>query len=310
MTIATHISDLLYRYDCVILPGFGAFLTQKVSAHYNESAQAFYPPKKRISFNSQLKKNDGLLANYIADLRGIKYSEAVYSIGEYAEKLNQQLAKRKPVSLDNLGIFSLSAEGNLQFEPIAENNYLTEAFGLSKIDAIPVSRISYKKQVQELEEKAPILFTPERRKATPVWKYAAIGLIAIGLSGFAGLNFYSNSVTEHNVAEQQAAESQLQQQIQEATFVISNPLPEITFKVNKQSGNYHIVAGAYRVAENAHQKVDELREQGFKARYIGENRFGLHKVVYGSFQTRPEAMEMLWKAKKTNEGAWMLIEEL
>ncbi len=310
MTIATHISDLLYRYDCVILPGFGAFLTQKESAHYNEGAQAFYPPKKRISFNSQLKKNDGLLANYIADIRGVKYSEAVYSLGEYVEKLNQQLSRKQPITLDNLGSFSLSAEGSPQFEPVADNNYLTEAFGLNKVEAIAVTRTAYKKQVEELEEKAPILFTPERRNAVPVWKYAAIGLIALGLSGFAGLNIYSNQVSEHNVAEQQAAESQLQQQIQQATFVISNPLPEITFKVSKQTGNYHIVAGAFRVEENAHQKVDELREEGFKARYIGENRFGLHQVVYGSFPSRPEAMEMLWKAKKTNEGAWMLIEEL
>src|SRR5690606_5843638 len=145
MTIATHISDLLYRYDCVILPGFGAFLTQKESAHYNENAQAFYPPKKRISFNSQLKKNDGLLANYIAELRQVKYSEAVYSIWEYVEKLNQQLNKKQPVTLDHLGNLSLSAEGNLQFEPVAENNYLTEAFGLNKVDAIAVTRTVYKK---------------------------------------------------------------------------------------------------------------------------------------------------------------------
>lgn len=310
MAIATHISDLLYRYDCVILPGFGAFLTQKESAHYNENAKAFYPPKKRISFNSQLKKNDGLLANYIADIRGIKYSEAVYSIAEFVEKLNKQLAKKQTVNIENLGSLSLSSEGILQFEPVTENNYLTEAFGLSNVPAIEITRAIYKKQVEALEEKAPIQFTPERRNVSPVWKYAAVGLIALGLSGFAGLNIYSNQVSEHNLAETQAAQSQLQQQIQQATFVISNPLPEITFKVDKQSGNYHIVAGAFRVAENALQKVDELRAAGFKARYIGENRFGLHQVVYGSFQTRPEAMKMLWEAKKTNDGAWMLIEEL
>src|SRR5690606_9334295 len=219
--------------------------------------------------------NNVLLANYIADLNKIKYSKAVYSIGEFVEKLNHQLAKKQTVNIENLGSLSLSAEGNLQFEPVAENNYLTEAFGLSTVPAIAINRTIYKKQVEALEEKAPIQFTPERRNATPVWKYAAIGLIALGLSGFAGLNIYSNQVSEHNVAEQQAAESQLQQQIQQATFVISNPLPEITFKVNKQSGNYHIVAGAFRVEENAHQKVEELREEGFKARYIGENRFGL-----------------------------------
>lgn len=310
MTIASHISDLLYRYECVILPGFGAFLTQREPAHYNEDSQAFFPPKKRISFNAQLVKNDGLLANYIADISQVSYAEAIYKIGEFVQKLNAQLDKKQPVALDNLGRFSLSAEGNLQFEPLKENNFLTEAFGLSEVPAISVQRELYKKQVEILEEKAPILFTPERRQISPYWKYAAIGLIALGLSGFTGLNIYSNQVTEHNVAEQQVAESQLQQQIQQATFVIDNPLPEITFKVTKQEGNYHIVAGAFRVEENAHQKVTELREEGFKARYIGENKFGLHQVVYGSFPTRPEAMDMLWKAKKTNDGAWMLIQEL
>lgn len=310
MTIATHISDLLYRYECVILPGFGAFLTQKESAYFNEKSQSFYPPAKRISFNSQLKKSDGLLANYIADTQQLSYAAAVYKIEEYVQKLTLQLEKQEKVSLEHLGSFSLSAEGSLQFEPLKKKNYLTEAFGLAHVPASAVHREAYNKQVEELEEKAPFLFTPERRLARPYLKYAAIGLLALGLSGFAGLNIYSNQVTEHNVAEQQAAESQLQQQIQQATFIIDNPLPEITFKVTRQNGNYHIVAGAFRVEENAHQKVTELRAEGFKARYIGENKFGLHQVVYGSFPTRPEAMQLLYQAKKTNEGAWMLIQEL
>lgn len=310
MMTATFISDLLYRYECVILPGFGAFLTQKESAHFDENSQTFFPPKKKVSFNSQLRKNDGLLVNYISDSQGISYPAAVYKVEEFVQQLNEQLEKEKSVALDKLGSFSISSEGNLSFEPLLEVNYLSEAFGLSKVPATSIKREVYKRQAQDLEEKAPFLFTPERRKSKVYLKYAAIGLIALGLAGFTGLNIYSNQVTEHNVAETQDAENQLQQQIQQATFIIDNPLPEITFKVTKQSGDYHIVAGAFRVEENAHQKVGELREEGFKARYIGENRFGLHQVVYGSFQTRTEAMDMLITAKKTNEGAWMLIQEL
>ena len=310
MTIANYISDLLYRYECVILPGFGAFLTQKKSAHFDESAKAFYPPKKLISFNAQLKKNDGLLANYIADSKEISYPAAVYKIEEFVLQLNHELEKNRKLSLENLGSFTLSEDDILQFEPLKETNYLTEAFGLSDVSAIAVQREVYKKQVQELEEKAPIQFTPERRNSRSYLKYAAVAVVALGLSGFAGLNYYSNQVTEHNVAEQQVAESQLQHQIQEATFVIDNPLPGITFKVTKQSGNYHIVAGAFRVEENALQKVDELKKDGYTARYIGENKYGLHQVVYGSYQTRGEAMQMLRQVKASNDGAWMLIQEL
>ena len=63
MQLETYISDLLYRYECVIIPEFGAFLTQPVSAKVDISSNTFYPPKKVLSFNEQLKNNDGLLAN-------------------------------------------------------------------------------------------------------------------------------------------------------------------------------------------------------------------------------------------------------
>jgi len=310
MTIATYISDLLYRYECVILPGFGAFLSQKVSAEFDEKQQNFYPPKKQLSFNSQLKKNDGLLANYIAEVENLGYKKAVYKIEEYVQQLQLQLEKDKNFTIKNIGTFDVSIEGKLQFEPLTATNFLADSFGLSSIPALSVSREELKKQVEDLEEKAPILFTPERRSKTPYLKYAAIGILALGLSGFTGLKLYSNQVSNHNIAEQQAAESQLQQKIQQATFVIDNPLPEITFTVTNQSGNYHIVAGAFRVEENAHQKVTELRAEGHKARYIGENKYGLHQVVYSSYLTRRDAINALYKVQRTNSGSWLLVQEL
>jgi len=310
MTIATYISDLLYRYECVILPGFGAFLTQKVSAKYNENEQNFYPPKKQISFNSQLTKNDGLLANYIAEVENLGYGQAIYKIEEYVLQLQLELEREKSFSLKNIGSIELTEEGKIKFSPLASSNFLSASFGLAQIPAVRLTREELKREVEALEEKAPILFTPERRNKVPYLKYAAIGLLALGLSGVAGLKLYSNQITDHNIAEQQAAESQLQQKIQEATFVIDNPLPEITFTVTNQSGNYHIVAGAFRVEENAHQKVEELRAAGHKARYIGENRYGLHQVVYSSFQSRRDAINALRAIQNTDSGSWLLTQEL
>ena len=66
MQLNQYISDLLYRYECVTLPNFGAFLSHPVSAKINEATNDFYPPQKRLSFNAQLQSNDGLLASYIS----------------------------------------------------------------------------------------------------------------------------------------------------------------------------------------------------------------------------------------------------
>jgi hypothetical protein len=101
----------------------------------------------------------------VADARQISYPEAVYKIDEYVQKLHARLEEKQTISLENLGSFTLSSEDSLQFEPVAETNYLTEAFGLNKVPAIEVKREVLKKQVEELEEKTPILFTPERRQS-------------------------------------------------------------------------------------------------------------------------------------------------
>lgn len=309
MNISNYIQDLLYRYECVVLPGFGAFLTQKQSAYIDAESNEFFPPNKVISFNRQLIKNDGLLANYITEVESVTYNSANNMIQEFVYDLESSLQNEEKAELANIGKFYLDSEDKLQFEPYSEINFLTQSFGLDSYKAIPLQREVYKKQVEEIEEKAPILFTPEKRKSS-LLKYAAIGLLAIGISSFAGLNIYSSQVSKHNIAEQQEAESQLQEQIQQATFVIDNPLPAVTFEVEKQSGNYHIVAGAFRVEENAQKKVDELRADGYKARLIGANKYGLHQVVYSSHQSRREAINTLYKVKKSNDGAWLLVQEL
>ncbi|GAB2762766.1 SPOR domain-containing protein [Salinimicrobium soli] len=310
MAIGNYIHDLLYRYECVILPGFGAFITQQHSARIHQSTNEFYPPKKTVSFNRQLVQNDGLLANHIVAVEGIPYETALEKLELFVHDLQTILEKNKVVNFDNIGSFTVTAEDKLQFEPAVQINYLKEAFGLSPFASNQILRENYKKQALAIEEKAPVAFTPERRRSN--WlKYAAIGLLAVGLSGAAGLNIYSNQVNEHNLAEQQKAATQLENQIQQATFVIDNPLPAITLKVSKQVGNYHVVAGAFRMEENADKKVEQLKAEGYKARKIGANRFGLHQVLYSSHETRRDAINALNQVKRnSNPGAWLLVQEL
>ena len=82
MTISQHISDLLYRYECVIVPNFGAFITQTESARVHETTNAFYPPRKVVSFNEQLRKSDGLLVNHIATTEHSNYYAASSKVTE------------------------------------------------------------------------------------------------------------------------------------------------------------------------------------------------------------------------------------
>ena len=61
--------------------------------------------KKQLSFNAQLKKNDGLLANYIAEVENLGYRQAVYKIEEYVPHLQFQLENNKNYTIKNIGTF-------------------------------------------------------------------------------------------------------------------------------------------------------------------------------------------------------------
>src|SRR5690606_4877096 len=113
----------------------------------------------------------------------------------------------------------------------------------------------------------PIAITHEKRTSKPYLKYAAVALIALTIGGFAASNYYVNQIEAYNQVAQKEAAQQLDAKIQQATFNL-NSLPAITINVTKQSGNYHIVAGAFRVEENGNKKIEQLKALGYNARKI------------------------------------------
>ncbi|WP_255505882.1 SPOR domain-containing protein [Mesonia sp. K4-1] len=313
-----YIKELLYRYECVVIPGFGGFLTQRKSAYLDIQNQQFIAPSKSISFNRQLIENDGILANYIAKAENISYQQAVDKINLFVEQLSSSLAKHKEIKLPEIGTF-YQKDDKILFFVNDSQNFLLDSFGLQSTKANSVKEKASKILPQQEEiTTAPIkeisLQEAIVKRSTSSYafaKYAAVGVIALGVAGLFGANWYSQNVTEHNLVEQQKATKKVEQQIQEATFVINNPLPEIVFKVKTEIGNYHIVAGAFREKENAAKKVTQLKAEGFSPREIGANKYGLHQVVYGSFETREEALAKLREIKKSNNpGAWLLVKEL
>ena len=311
MQLETYISDLLYRYECVIIPQFGAFLTQAVSAKVHESTNAFYPPKKVLSFNEQLKQNDGLLAKYIADVEKIPYETAVVKLSKKTKALKSYLAEGETLTFKNIGDLSLTNEDKITFTPSYHLNYLTDAFGLSQLVSPSISREVYKEEVEAIEKVVPITITPEKRKSKPYLKYAAIALIALTLGGFTASNYYVNQIEQHNLLAQEEANKAIENKVQEATFIIDNPLPAVTLNVTKQTGNFHIVAGAFRFEENCDKKLNQLKDLGYSARKIGENRYGLHQVIYSSYETRAEAQQALYDIRTNeNKDAWLLVKKL
>lgn len=303
MTTEKYISDLLYRYECVIIPNFGAFVTNEVSAKVNHFTHTFYPPSKQITFNTHIQNNDGLLANYIATVKNISYSNAMELIENEVSSWKNSL-KNESLELENIGCLSLNKEGKIVFEPSNSINYLTSSFGFNSYVSPAVKRLDYQKEAT--------ILTPskESNSKTPTFiKYAATAAILIAL-GTVGWNQYQKHEYNALVAKAEQRQKKVEKSIQEATFVISNPLPAITLNVTKETYNYHIIAGAFREPENAEKRLKQLLSKGFNAKILGVNQYDLVQVSYESFNDRNEAVNQLHTIQKTDsEDAWLLVQE-
>ena len=302
MKLANYINDLLYRYDCVIIPGFGGFVTNKIGAKLNSDSHTFYPPTKQIAFNSHLKHNDGLLANYIASTAEISFEEACATISIAVQKWQKELQNTK-IQLDNLGTISLNEKQQIIFEPNKDINFLTASFGLSSVASSSVNR--YAAKVKPL---IPVSETTGKKGVPAFIKYAATAAILLTL-GFAGYNNYQQNQQKEVFANQQ---KELEKKIQSATFIISNPLPTLKLNVVKEiSKPFHIVAGAFQFTANADKKVKELISQGFNAKIIGMNNWGLTQVTFNSYANRNDAINSLNKIKRTvAEDAWLFVKTI
>lgn len=314
MKIEPYIAQLLYRYQCVTVPGFGAFLTEIQSAQLIESSNSFFPPKKMISFNAYLKNNDGLLANHIAQTEKTSYEYAVSAIQYEVFLWKKELQENGIFSIKNVGDLCLNEDKNLIFTPYDQTNYLTDSFGLSPFVSPIVKREIFEQKIEALDVKDPIVLIPERRNSSSYLKYAAIFVLGLGVAGSIGYPMYQNQIASETILVETAVQKQVQNKIQEATFFIKSPVPAVTLSVKsakEEKMSYHIMAGVYREERNAQRVFNQLTHLGYKARRIAPNRHGLFPVLYGSYATIAEAESAKQEIqKKHNPEAWILIESL
>ena len=319
MKIEQYISQLLYRHQCVTVPGFGAFLTEIQSAHLHENTNAFYPPKKVISFNSNLKNNDGLLANHIAQLEKSSYENAVASIESEVVIWNSILQVNEKFTLKNIGELHLNSEKNIVFTPLENINYLKESFGLNSFVSPAIKReqalhhleTAVKVEVPVYEEKEIVQLDPEVSKGRPYLRYAAILILGLSVTATVGYKMYENQVAKETLLVETAVQKQVQNKIQEATFLLDTPMPAVTLTVSEEKMLYHVVAGAFRNEENAQNIYNDLLKSGFKARRIAPNKHGLYPVLYGSYATYAEAQQAMIEIQKANNpDAWLMVKAL
>jgi len=320
MNLEYYIAQLLYRYPCVTIPEFGTFLTEIQSARLHRNTNTFYPPKKAISFNVLLQKNDGLIVHHIAQRKQIPYSDALELLQKKVYDWKKTLEDSKILILKNIGEIKLNSENNLVFSAFENVNFLTSSFGLSPVVAPIIlrktekitSEIPEKKSISQQTKKTPkIIPISKKSKKNPFVKYATASSFLLTLGIFIADYYYGNYIEKQSFAVEEFVQKEIENKIQKATFVIETPdIKPITLIVNEDKLKFHIVAGAFKEEKNADKVLKKLLEKGYNSQKLPKNKHGLYPVVFQSYQTRKQALENLSKFQKENPQAWVLVEEI
>lgn len=242
-----YIEELLYRHQCVIIPDFGAFVSNRRAAELTQN-NTFSPPQKELTFNSRLTYNDGLVAKYISESENISYEDAQEHIRSVVEQWKEALATGQTIVFDNIGSFHSGKDNNIIFEPAPKENFLTDSFGMSSITAQQINKDENQpNSVLENTEEAPTenpIVTPQeaaagrsRRKLPSLVKYAAVAIVGLSAISFGVYSYFSKQSTGNAIVQidPQAVENRVNEHISQAAFLVENPIeiPEVSLNVKK-----------------------------------------------------------------------------
>ena len=307
MQLSKAINSLLYTNDCVTVPGFGSFIVNKFSSVYDEKNGKFYPPSRRVSFNSKIKNNDGLLANFISNEDGIDFSVAVKNIHNEVINWKKKLNK-EPLVLNNIGELSYNSDENIVFSPDLDSNHFLGSFGLPSIyykkqpDLVSTYNESTLKKYNDLKVNSSNSRVPD------FVKYAAALVIIISTTFFLSKEYEEYNIQNQLTLEQENRQKTIQR-VESAVFDFGS-IPAIELEIKVQPNKFHIIAGAFGVKSNADKLYNNLLSKGYNPTKLPLNDKGLIPISFDNFSNRKEAVIALRQLQMSeNKDAWIFVLE-
>ena len=324
MDITAFIRELLFGHDCVIIPGFGGFIGNYTPAHIDKITSTFYPPVKQISFNRNLNHNDGLLIAKISEAEKMNYVDARQKVEEYVSELRNRLSEGEKVIFEKIGSFINNKEGNVQFEPEKESNYLLDSYGLTSFQCIPLEIYDVRKRVIKHISKEPVrqVLTPKNIRRAAVIVPLIVALIIIPLktdffktgvelgsiNPLAAEEFENNKkalVEENKDIPGGKADIQVQAPVEEIVPVIPEPVKEeAVTPAAVEEGEFYLITGSFKSEANATSQADRLKEEGFEPEIHGAPN-GFYRVCAMKCKDMSVAVIKKDSISKIFPGTWI-----
>lgn len=345
--IINGISELLYTHDYVVVPGLGGFVSRQELSHFSLDKEVLLPPSKKISFNVQLKQNDGILASWLKEKINCDFTAANKHIEEFTAHCKVLLDTKHRLEFENLGLFYLDFEKNLCFEPKTDVNFLISSFGLSNITLKELEKEEVRKVIETKDRFEKIeIEKPIRKRNYKRIAVMAVGIPVVAMAMLLAVNlvkpntlsysklFGGGNEMSYAPLNYNGSLPELEIKNTEPYVVDANGYASINLFENKTvavnisavktgshsvakhysheisvAGKYQVVMGCFSVKGNAKKFIRTLSEENLKASISGVNAKGLHVVSCGGFNDKESAVALLQSIKSKYPNAWVMTQE-
>ena len=292
--LSSALIELLYKHDCVLIPGLGGLMSFIKPAQVDANHR-WAPAYKQFVLNGNIQHDDGLLAAHIAKQLNINELTANDQIKKWVDSL---LDQKETIVLSGIGVLQFNTVGILTFVPQQNQNFNLQSFGLNTLLAPPVHRAvqnstSYTRQIA-----AAILFLFVSASIFYVYlgqqQIVSTPSIHTQLGSIANLLDISHLNQASTSNQRQTEQIQPQQQI-----------PVIAEKEVIQTPSFFIVIGSFKNSTNAQELLQsELVKQYNLELLAVEN--GWTRVGYFAGYTEMQGEQSLLQAKVNYKNAWLL----
>ena len=160
-SIIEHIEYLITCHDCVVVPGWGAFIANYDASTYDATKSVMARPRRSIGFNASVSHNDGLLAQSLMRREGIGYNAAMKFIADSVTTFRQQLSLDSEVSMGRLGYFRRNEGRLIEFVPFYHANGSDQFYGLGDLEIKDVATLE--RDATAAEEESVAAIVPKER---------------------------------------------------------------------------------------------------------------------------------------------------
>ena len=304
-TLSTFLQTLLHKHSCVILPGFGGFVTNYKSATIDPHTDFFSPPSLNIAFNQALTHNDGLLMQEIAKNEHKTLDQAEEELAKKINRLKKELYSEGRVEIEGIGLLYLDSDYKIQFKAALKANLLPQSYGLR---SFRFASLRSRKQTQTFE-KLYMEGTVSNKKIIVTSIAAASVVIFLTVTFFINNKLNQNQEFEASVLSlgdtaQQITEPQDHAEKKDDETSTKKTLA-LQYTESYNSVEYHIIAASYTNMQSAKKFAKQLTEEGYTPMFITDG--DKIRISIFSYEDRYEALKQLDFLRVTKDKTvWLL----